>query len=352
MNISERNVVKPKILITGGMGFIGSHTSTELIKEYDIVIVDNLFNSDSSVIDRIKYITKCDNIVFHNVDLLDKKETEKIFNLHHPEIVIHFAGLKSVGESIKNPLSYYQNNLIMTFNLLELMDKYQCYNLIFSSSATVYGRLSSPFSETLNIGIGITHPYGQTKFMIEQILKDICFSNKKWHIVSLRYFNPIGAHPSGLIGEKSNGIPNNLMPYLLKVAVNNNTAYSFGNEYNELSVFGNDYDTKDGFCIRDYIHVMDIARGHLCVLNKINNLCGYNVYNLGTGQGTSVIEIIKIFEKVNNVKIPLKITSRRDGDVPVIYCDANKAKNELGWVALLSIRDMCYDSWNFQINQL
>jgi UDP-glucose 4-epimerase len=327
-----------KLIITGGLGFIGSHTCTELLDDYDIIIIDNLINSDKNVLENIKKITanKKHNIIFFEMDLLDKIELDKIFNEHLPYGVIHFAGLKSVNESIKNPLLYYQNNLISTLNLIEVMNKYECYNLIFSSSAVVYGDQESPFHEKLNIGQNITNPYGQTKYMLEQILKDICISNNKMNIISLRYFNPIGAHKSGLLKENPNGIPNNLMPYILNVATK---------KYTHINIFGNDYNTNDGTCKRDYIHVLDIAKGHLSAINKINNLNGYNVFNLGTGKPTSVIELINIFQKVNNITIPYKFACRRDGDLAISYCDPSSAHKILEWTAELSIEDMCKDSF-------
>lgn len=318
--------MKKTIIITGGMGYIGSHVWVELMDHYEVVIIDNLINS--------KINTRTS---FYHVDLLNKVDIDRIFNYHKPYAVLHLAGLKSVNQSVTNPCLYYQNNLISTLNLLEVMDHHQCYNLIFSSSATVYGNQTVPFTEDMPIGMNITNPYGQTKFMIEQILKDMCISNNKWHIIILRYFNPIGAHKSGLIGEDPLGIPNNLMPIILQ-SITNSTV---------VKIFGTNYDTIDGTCVRDYIHVIDIAKAHFQSLKKIDMLPGYHCYNLGTGKGTSVLQLISIFEKVNNVLINIEICDRRKGDLPIMFCNIDKAKDELEWEAELSIDDMCLDSWNF-----
>ena len=340
---------KKTILITGGTGFIGSHTCVELMNNYNIVIIDNLINSNIKVVYRLKQITSSD-VKFYLYDLLDKNSLDNVFSEHRPYAVIHFAGLKSVNESVQKPLYYYQNNLISTLNLLEIMDKYNCHNLIFSSSCTVYGLQESPLDENLEIGRGITNPYGQTKFMIERILQDMCIANKKWNIIALRYFNPVGAHKSGLIGEDPNAIPNNLMPFILKVAINSNTEHYLGHNYDKLNVFGNDYNTRDGSCIRDYIHVVDLAKGHVKALQKMDELTGYNIYNLGTGNGVTVLEIVNTFMQVNNVQVPYKIADRRPGDLPITYCHPNKAEQELGWETELTLKDMCKDSWNFQLN--
>jgi UDP-glucose 4-epimerase len=340
------------IIVTGGLGFIGSHTCVELLNYYNVVIIDNLLNSNIIVLDKIKLITTKNNITFYHVDLLDKQKIDDIFKLHNPYSVIHFAGLKSVGESIQKPHYYYYNNIVTTLNLIEVMERYNCFNLIFSSSATVYGTQRSPLKETLSIGQNITNPYGQTKFMIEQILTDLCISNNKWNIISLRYFNPIGAHTSGLIGENPNDIPNNLMPYILKVSTNNNTNYNFGEKFDCLNIFGNDYNTNDGTCERDFIHVVDLANGHLAAINKINILNGYNVFNLGTGIPTSVSSLINIFQTVNNVHIPCKIGKRREGDNDVCFCDPSYTYSKLGWKTSLSVEDMCSDAWKFQLNSL
>lgn len=336
--------IKETILVTGGLGYIGSHTCVELQEKYNLVIVDNLSNSSIAMLEKIETITNS-KIIFYQVDLLNKDKLEKIFSLHLPQYVIHFAGLKSVSESVTKPLHYYQNNIVSTLNLLELMEKYNCDNLIFSSSATVYGHSSSPLLESSQIGVGILCPYGQTKFMIEHILSDMCTSNSKLHIISLRYFNPIGAHESGLLYDNPNGIPNNIMPYIVSTAIQNNTNTHLNNVYNELKIFGNDYDTHDGTCLRDYIHVVDLAKGHICALNKINNNVGYNTYNLGTGIPVSVLELVNTFATVNNVKVPFVITNRRKGDLPISYCDPTKANRELDWKTEKSLADACVDCW-------
>jgi UDP-glucose 4-epimerase len=343
---------KQTIILTGGAGFIGSHTYIELINNYNVIIIDNFINSNKKVIDKLKLLTNTESsdIIIYQTDLLNKSKLDSIFNIHKPYAVIHFAGFKAVGESVEKPLYYYQNNLISTLNLLEIMKKYNCYNLIFSSSCTVYGNQKSPLSEDLEIGRGITNPYGQTKFMIERILNDICISNDKWKIISLRYFNPVGAHISGLIGEDPNDIPNNLMPFILKVAINHNTTYNLGTNYNILNIFGNNYETRDGTCIRDFIHVVDLAKGHKKALEKIDKLSGYNIYNLGTGNGTTVLEMVNIFIKVNNVKLPYKFTDKRQGDLQETYCYPNKAEKELGWKTQKTLEDICKDSWKFQLN--
>lgn len=339
---------KPTIIITGGTGFIGSHTCVELMNSYNLIVIDNLLNSKKEVIDKIKQITQKDNIQFYNFDLLDKKQLDIIFQKYNPYGVIHFAGLKAVGESVKKPCYYYQNNLITTLNLLEVMEKNNCFKLIFSSSATVYGAQKSPLKEDFTIGQNVTNPYGQTKAMIEQILKDMCVSNNKWNIVSLRYFNPVGAHRSGLIGENPNDIPNNLMPYVLKVAINNNTTFNLGEQFNHLKIFGNDYKTYDGTGERDFIHVVDLAKGHVSALNKMVDFNGYNVFNLGTGNPTSVLELVKTFENSNNVKIPFVYTERRQGDLDICFCDPEYTYRILNWKTEKTIEDMCRDAWYFQ----
>jgi len=339
---------KPTIIITGGAGFIGSHTCVELMNSYNLVVIDNLLNSKKEVIDKVKQITQKDNIQFYNFDLLDKTQLDTIFQKYNPYGVIHFAGLKAVGESVKKPCYYYQNNLITTLNLLEVMEKNNCFKLIFSSSATVYGAQKSPLKEDFTIGQNITNPYGQTKAMIEQILKDMCISNNKWNIISLRYFNPVGAHSSGLIGENPNDIPNNLMPYVLKVAVNNNTKNNLGSQFDMLNIFGDDYNTSDGTCQRDFIHVVDLAKGHVSALNKMVDLDGYNVFNLGTGNPTSVLELVTTFKKVNNIDIPYKFANRREGDLDVTFCDPDYTYRILNWKTEKTIEDMCRDAWYFQ----
>ena len=325
------------ILVTGGAGFIGSHTVVELLESgEDIVIVDNFSNSSPDVLEKIKEITHKD-FKFYEVDLLDEENLEKVFRENNIESVIHFAGLKAVGESVEKPIEYYHNNITGTLILLKVMRKYNCQKLVFSSSATVYGDPASlPIKE--DFPLSTTNPYGSTKLMIEQILQDVCIANKDFCVAILRYFNPIGAHKSGLIGEVPNGIPNNIMPYILKVA---------NGEYEALTVFGNDYDTPDGTGVRDYIHVVDLARGHLKALDKIRKEKGVKIYNLGTGKGYSVLDLVTNFEKVNNVKVNYKIGARRAGDIAACYADPTKAKEELGWVAEYGIEDMCKDAWNF-----
>lgn len=325
---------RQKILVTGGTGYIGSHICITLISKYDLIVVDNLSNSDASVVEKIKRISGRDEITFYAVDLRDKTNLDAIFQQHAPYAVIHCAGLKSVRKSITDPLTYYQNNVSCTISLLEVMDEHDCNKLIFSSSGTVYGKSVSPLSEESNVGTGITNPYGKTKFMTEQILEDVSASNKKWHIVSLRYFNPIGAHHSGLISE-SLDTPNNLMPVMLKAIIDDAT----------LRIYGNDYDTDDGYCVRDFVHVMDLAEGHMCALEKIDTLQGWNAYNLGTGKGISVMELIRTFMATNNVEIKYEIADRRDGDVAASYCDSSKAKKDLNWEARSSLETMCRDSY-------
>lgn len=350
--VKNMDIKKKNIIVTGGLGFIGSHTCVELMNDYNLIVIDNLGNSKIDILDKIKKITHKENIDVYTFDLLNKEKIENVFEKYKPYGLIHFAALKAVGESIKNPYLYYQNNLISTLNLLEVMEKHQCYNLIFSSSATVYGIQESPLKEDFCIGQNITNPYGQTKFMIEQILKDMCISNSKWTIISLRYFNPVGSHLSGLIGENPNDIPNNLMPYILKVGVNNNTDFNLGKQYNTLNIFGNDYHTPDGTCQRDFIHVVDLAKAHLKSLEKINGLSGYNVFNLGTGQPTSVLEMVHVFEKINSIKIPYQFVDKRSGDLDICFCDPNYTTRILGWETQLTLEDMCKDSWNFQLLEL
>lgn len=338
---------KPTIIITGGSGFIGSHTCVELGKDFQLVIVDNLYNSSQQSLQKVEELMT-QKVIFYQEDLLNIDKIDSIFAIHKPHAVIHFAGLKAVGESIQKPLFYYQNNLNSTLNLLEVMKKYQCFNLIFSSSATVYGNQQSPLKEDMNIGQGVTNPYGQTKFMIERILKDVCVSDSQWSIISLRYFNPVGAHPSGLIGENPNDIPNNLMPYILKVAINNNTDTNLGKQFDQLKIFGSDYSTQDGTCERDFIHVVDLAKGHLAALQKINQLTGYHVFNLGTGEPVSVLTMVTTFEKVNQVKIPYLFTNRRPGDLEVCFCDPEYTQKNLDWKTEKTLEDMCLDAWRFQ----
>ena len=325
------------ILVTGGAGYIGSHTCVELLeKGEELVVIDNFINSKPEVIDKIKEITKKD-FKFYEVDLLDKEKMEKVFQENDIKEVIHFAGLKAVGESVEKPLLYYHNNITGTITLLEVMKKYNCKKIVFSSSATVYG-LPKTVPITEDFPLSTTNPYGSTKLFIEQILKDCCKADKDFSAILLRYFNPIGAHKSGLIGEDPNGIPNNLMPYIARVA---------DGVYPELSVFGNDYDTHDGTGVRDYIHVVDLSLGHIKAIEKIRTMTGVEIYNLGTGNGFSVLDLVHTFEKVNNVKIKYKIVGRRAGDIAVCYANCDKALKELGWKCERNIEDMCRDTWNF-----
>lgn len=328
------------ILVTGGAGFIGSHTVVELIKaEEEVVIVDNLVNSKKEVLDKLKEITKKE-CKFYEVDILEKEKLEKVFQENKIEAVIHFAALKAVGESVQKPLEYYHNNITGTLVLLQVMRKYGCKKFVFSSSATVYGAPKNvPIKE--DFPLSTTNPYGTTKLMIEQILRDVCVADKEFSAILLRYFNPIGAHKSGLIGENPNGIPNNLMPYINQVACG---------KLEVLNVFGNDYPTPDGTGVRDYIHVVDLAKGHVKALEKIRSLTGVEAYNLGTGKGCSVLELVKTFERVTGKTVNYKIAPRRAGDIATCYADPSKAKEELGWVAELGIDEMCQDSWNFTSN--
>ena len=326
-----------RILVTGGAGFIGSHTAVELLeKGEELVIIDNFSNSSPEALNKIKQISKRE-FKFYEVDLLDEEKLEKVFKENEIEAVIHFAGLKAVGESVAKPIEYYHNNITGTLILLKLMKKYNCKKIVFSSSATVYGNPKElPIKE--DFPLSTTNPYGSTKLMLEQILRDVTVSDKDFRVAILRYFNPIGAHESGLIGEVPNGIPNNVMPYIMKVA---------SGEYKELTIFGNDYPTPDGTGVRDYIHVVDLAKGHLKALDKIRKEQGVKTYNLGTGNGYSVLELVKTFEKVNGVKVNYKIGERRPGDIPACYADPSKAEKELGWKAEKGIEDMCRDGWNF-----
>ena len=330
-----------KILVTGGTGYIGSHTVVELLnKGEEIVIVDNLSNSSIEVLDKIKQITGKD-VQFYKVDLLDEENLETVFRENEIESVIHFAGLKAVGESVAKPIEYYHNNITGTLVLLKIMKKYGCKRIVFSSSATVYGNPKVlPIKE--DFPLSTTNPYGSTKLMIEQILQDVAVADKEFSIAILRYFNPIGAHSSGLIGEVPNGIPNNVMPYIMGVA---------NGKYPELTIFGNDYPTKDGTGVRDYIHVVDLSLGHLKALDKIRKEAGVKIYNLGTGNGYSVLELVETFKKVNNIEVKYKMGERRPGDIPACYADASKARDELGWKAEKGIEDMCKDSWNFAKNK-
>lgn len=330
-----------KILVTGGAGYIGSHTSVELLTAgYEIVIVDNFCNSKPDALSHIREITGR-NFTFYEADLTDKDAVRRIFEENDIGYVIHFAGLKAVGESVTNPMLYYQNNLISTLTLCEVMAEKNVKKMVFSSSATVYGDPHTvPIKE--DFPLHTTNPYGTTKLMIEQILRDIYVADHDWGIVLLRYFNPIGAHKSGLIGEDPNGIPNNLLPYVAKVAVG---------ELPCLSVFGNDYPTKDGTGVRDYIHVVDLSLGHVCAVEKLKSETGVFTYNLGTGNGYSVLEIIDAFEKASGHKVNYKITQRRPGDIAACFADPTKAKEELHWEAKRGIEEMCKDAWNYVSNK-
>jgi len=326
------------ILVTGGAGYIGSHTVVELLgRNEKLVIVDNFINSKPEVLDKIKKVTGKE-FKFYEVDLLDEENLEKVFEENDIESVIHFAGLKAVGESVEKPIEYYHNNITGTLVLLKLMKKYNCKKIVFSSSATVYGDPEIvPITEDCKTG-GTTNPYGTSKLFIERILQDTSIADSEFSVALLRYFNPIGAHSSGLIGEDPNDIPNNLMPYITGVA---------SGKLEILSVFGNDYPTKDGTGVRDYIHVVDLAKGHLKALDKIREEAGVQIYNLGTGNGYSVLDLVETFEKVNKIQVKRKIAPRRPGDIAVCYADPTKAKKELGWVAEKGIEDMCKDAWNF-----
>lgn len=328
------------ILVTGGAGYIGSHTCVELLNEgYPIVVVDNLLNSKPESLKRVQEITGVD-FPFYQVDLLDRKGIDRVFSENPIDAVIHFAGLKAVGESVAKPLQYYHNNLCGTMILCETMQKHNVNRLVFSSSATVYGLQEKvPFTE--DMPLSATNPYGWTKLMIEQILRDLYVADESWGVALLRYFNPVGAHQSGRIGEDPSGIPNNLTPYITQVAVG---------KLKELKVFGDDYPTPDGTGVRDYIHVVDLAVGHLKALEKVLSTSGVEAYNLGTGVGYSVLDMVKAFEKASGKDIPYSVVERRPGDIAISYADATKAKEELGWVAKRGIEEMCADSWRWQVN--
>ena len=329
------------ILVTGGAGFIGSHTCVELLNAgYDVIVLDNYYNSQPESLKRIKKITGKD-FKFYEADIRHRDELDKIFSENKIDAVIHFAGLKAVGESCVKPLEYYENNVGGTVTLCEAMRDAGCKKIVFSSSATVYGmKNKSPLTEDMPIG-GTTNPYGTTKCMIENILQDLYKADNEWSIVLLRYFNPIGAHESGLIGENPNGIPNNLMPYITQVAIG---------KLPQLSVYGNDYDTPDGTGVRDYIHVVDLALGHIKAVEKVLSCKEINIYNLGTGIGYSVLDIVKAFEKASGVKINYKIAPRRPGDLATCYSDPSKANKELGWKAERDLEKMCEDYWRWQKN--
>ena len=326
------------ILVTGGTGYIGSHTVIELLKEnYEVVIVDDYSNSKPEVLKRIKELSGKD-VTFHEVNITDKEALGQVFEQHNLEAVIHFAGYKAVGESVAKPLKYYQNNLNGTLVLMELMNEYNVKKMVFSSSATVYGMTNeAPFTE--DMPLSTTNPYGTTKMFIEQFLQDQQVADESWSTALLRYFNPIGAHESGRIGEDPNDIPNNLMPYITQVAVG---------KREKLSVFGSDYDTHDGTGVRDYIHVIDLAKGHIRALEKVLSTTGIDAYNLGTGKGYSVLDVVKAFEEASGKEVPYELVDRRPGDIGSSYADVSKAKNQLGWEAQLGLEDMCRDSWNWQ----
>ena len=327
------------VLVTGGAGYIGSHTVVELLNENkEVIVVDNFSNSKPEMLDRIKKITNKD-FKFYELDYSNKEKMDKVFAENKIDSVIHFAGYKAVGESVEKPIEYYTNNVSGTLNLLDVMRKHNVKTIIFSSSATVYGDPEVvPLTEMCKIG-GTTNPYGSSKLFIEQILKDVYKSDNTWDVCILRYFNPIGSHESGIIGEEPQGRPNNLMPYIVRVA---------SGELEELSIFGNDYNTPDGTGVRDYIHVVDLAKGHIKALEKLEKeKSGIYIYNLGTGKGYSVLDMVHAFEKTTGQKIKYKITERRAGDIATCYADATKAKEELNWVAEKTLEDMCRDSWNY-----
>ncbi len=328
-----------KILVTGGAGYIGSHTCIELLNEgHEVVVMDNLYNASEKALERVEQITG-KKVVFYKVDMLDKEAVNQIFEEHSIDAVIHFAGLKAVGESVAKPLEYYHNNMTGTFNLCSVMRDHGVKNIIFSSSATVYGDPAEiPITEECPKG-KITNPYGQTKGMLEQVLTDLHTADPEWNVVLLRYFNPIGAHESGMIGEDPKGIPNNLVPYIAQVAVGKLKA---------LGVFGNDYDTHDGTGVRDYIHVVDLAKGHVKALKKLAKGSGVSIYNLGTGTGYSVLDVLHAFEKACGKELPYEIKPRRAGDIAACYADPAKAYRELGWKAEFGIEKMCEDSWRWQ----
>ena len=330
-----------KVLLAGGAGYIGSHTAVELLNSnHQVVIVDNYNNSSPEAVKRVEDITG-KNVTSYEADVKDKDAMKRIFSENHIDVVIHFAGLKAVGESVKKPLMYYRNNIDTTLTLLEVMAEYDCHRIVFSSSATVYGEEAPvPYIETLGRG-KCSNPYGWTKNMMEQILTDAAIADSNLTVVLLRYFNPIGAHESGKIGEDPQGIPNNLMPYIAQVAVGRR---------DHLTIFGNDYPTEDGTCRRDYIHVMDLADGHVKAVDYATSHQGMEVFNLGTGTPYSVLEIVHAFEEANNLKVAYEFGARREGDLPEFWADSNKAKNVLGWNAKRTLVDMCRDTWNWQNN--
>ena len=325
-----------KILVTGGAGYIGSHTCVELLNNnHSVIIADNLCNSKTETINKIKQITN-KGVIFYSVDVTDEQAVKSIFSSCQIDGVIHFAGLKAVGESVEKPLEYYYNNIVSTIILSKACIKYNVNKFVFSSSATVYGENKVPFVETMDL-LPTTNPYGETKAISERILMDVAKANPNFSVSLLRYFNPVGAHESGLIGESPTGIPNNLMPYVTQVA---------SGKLEKLKVFGNDYKTVDGTGVRDYIHVVDLAEGHVAAIERLTECV--HIYNLGTGQGTSVLQLIHAFEEVNNIKVPYEIVGRRPGDIASCYADASKAERELGWKAKRGLKEMCRDAWRFE----
>lgn len=330
------------ILVTGGAGYIGSHTTIELLEEgYNVIIIDNLSNSSKDMISRIENITQ-KKVITYFLDLLDVEGIKQVFDNHQIDSVIHFAAYKAVSESVEDPLKYYENNVVGTLNLCKVMEEHKIYNMIFSSSATVYG-IPRKLPITEDSPANAINPYGQTKLICENMLRDLSQSNELWNIALLRYFNPVGAHPSGEIGERPNGVPSNLMPYITQVAIGN---------LDYVKVFGNDYPTQDGTGIRDYIHVVDLAKGHIAALKNIEFLHGIEEFNLGTGKGYSVFEVIKTFEKASGIRIPYKILERRSGDAAVSYADPTKINEQLSWFASRTLYDMCKDAWNWESSQL
>jgi len=331
---------KQKILLTGGAGYIGSHTCVEMLNAgFDIVVVDNLCNSSKESLERIAHITGR-SVEFYQIDILDRPALRRVFSEQPISAVVHFAGLKAVGESVGKPLTYYQNNICGTISLCKVMQEHEVFDVVFSSSATVYGDPASlPITE--DFPLSATNPYGRSKLVIEEILRDLWVSDDRWNVTLLRYFNPVGAHETGLLGEDPAGIPNNLMPYIAQVA---------SGKLEKLSVFGDDYPTADGTGVRDYIHVVDLARGHLMALNKMKDASGVNVFNLGTGCGYSVLEMVSAFEKAAGVKVPYQIVDRRQGDIAACYADPSLAESVLGWKAELGLEQMCADTWRWQKN--
>lgn len=334
------------VLLTGGLGFIGSHTIVELVNSnYNVTIIDNLSNSKITVLDNIYKLCDKNKITFYEGDILSNDDLNKVFN--HINIVIHFAAYKAVAESIKKPLDYYNNNINGLINLLNKCKEFNVNKFIFSSSATVYGSSESPLYENSTIGNNITSPYGKTKYFSEIILQDFCKSNKQFNVISLRYFNPVGAHKSGLIGEDPNDIPNNLMPFILKVAKKNNLKNNLNNIFNTLNIFGKNYNTDDGTCERDFIHVVDLAKAHVKSCNNIGKFKNYETFNIGTGKPVSVLKLVETFTKINKVKLPFEFKEKREGDNTKIYCNCTKAFKMLNWKCEYDINDICIDSYNF-----